>query len=216
MTPREHALEFLLPIVPRSGVRSIARALWHAAATDERVAAKFAAIQDKMGSGRPLIGEEHYKLYERLKHTLPVLDIPTAPEWIRPAFAAAYLRARAIVASGQARGVFNNIEARLDAVLRLVDKIESSFVGEVLAETILAAHADREFARALEEGADEFRALATELYGPEGTDRPTALARISGGGGSCVCCTTVGGQTQCAPCSCWIIVVIIIVIIVAK
>jgi hypothetical protein len=210
---QNHALEFLLPVDPRYGIRSIAKRIWHAAATDENIAARFAAIQESMGSGKPLISEAQYDLYQRLKHGLPPLDIPTAPEWIRPAFAAAYLRAKAIVSGGQVRGLLEDIDGRLQTVQKLVSQVESPFVGDLLVETMLAASEDSEFGRTLKKGADEFRALSSDLYGPEGTDRPDALARAAaGGGGDCVCCR----DGDCAPCSCWIIVIIIIIIIVTK
>lgn len=211
MSPRDHAIDFILPIDPRYGIRSIARRLWNAAATDDRIAAKFATIQNRMGSGKPLISEKHHDVYQRLKDRLPGLDIPTAPEWIRPAFAAAYLRAKTAVASGQVTGLFEDLERSLDTVVELSEKVQTSFVGELLAETMLAAHEDGEFARALTDGADEFRALADDLYGPEGTDRPAAVARMASKR-DCLCCR----DGQCEPCSCWIIVVIIIIIIVGK
>lgn len=208
MRPLDHALEFILPIDPRYGIRSIAKRLWHAAATDERIACKFATIQERMGIGKSLITKEHYELYQRLQQSIPPLDIPTAPDWIRPAIAAAYLRAKAVVASGQVHGLFDNIERSLDTVLELVGKVESSFVGELLAETMLAAYEDREFRRALTEGANEFRALVNDLYGPEGTDRPAALRRMANEG-DCRCCR----DGTCEPCSCWIIIIIIIIVV---
>ena len=221
---REHALDFILPIEPRYGVRSVARRLWSLADTDEGVASRFASIQERINSGKPLIGKDHYALYERMKNEgVPTLDIPTAPEWIRPAFAAAYLRAKAAVASGQGRGLYGDarhIESVLDSIIeQLEERVESSFAGELVAETMLAAYKDPEFARTLQRGADEFRALAEELYGPEGTDRPGAVARMSGGsggGGDCTCCANTPDGSDCRPCSCWIIVVIIVIIVVTK
>jgi hypothetical protein len=187
------------------------------AATHDGIAAKFAAIQQRMNTGRPLLNREHYDLYNRLKDKgVPVLDIPTAPEWIRPAFAAAYLRAEATIASGKNLGLFvdpKRVEAVLDNIIN--QQLEADFAGELVAETMLAAHGDPRFARELRRGADEFRALAAELYGPNGTDRPEALARAVGGG-NCICCADTPGGSSCHPCSCWIIVVIIIIIVVGK
>ncbi len=204
MSPRNHALDFTLPIDPRYGIRSIAKKLWNAAATDDRIAAKFATIQERMGSGKPLISEKHYDLYQRLKDRVPSLDIPTAPEWNRPAIAAGYLRAKAAVASGQVHDLFKDLESKPDTVLELIKKLETSFVGEVLAETMSAAHEDSEFARTLTKGADEFRALANELYGPHGSDWPTALAKKAKA--ECECCR----DGECEPCDCWITIIIII------
>jgi len=214
MNSREHAFDFLLPIDSRRGVRAIARRLWHLAATDESIAAKFATIQQKLGSGKPIVDATQY---ERIKDWSSVFDLPLAPEPFRPLFVAAYLRAKAAVASGGVRGIFDNLPKTLDRIIGAIDGLEPAFVGDLLTETVLAAREDSHFARKLREGASEFRALADELYGPTGDERPAALARAaSGGGGSCTCCTTVGGQTRCEPCSCWIIVIIIIVIIVSK
>jgi hypothetical protein len=212
---RRHALEFLLPIDPRHGIRSIARSLWHMAATNDQIASQFAAIQDKMNSGKPLISQEHYSYYRRLSTQLPALNISTAPDWIRPAIAAGYLRAKSAVASGRIRGIYDEkvVSSTLGTVLGFIDKLEPSFVGELLAETVLAAAGDREFARTLAQGANEFRDLAAELYGPDGKDRPAAVARIAtGGGGDCTCCV----DGQCQFCSCWVIVVIIVIVIVTK
>ena len=107
----------------------------------------------------------------------------------------------------------------LESILRhLDDLVEADFAGELVAETMLAAHGNHAFARTLRQGADEFRALVAELYGPEGTDKPEALARAAsgGGGGDCTCCASTPSGTSCRPCSCWIIVVIIIIIVVSK
>jgi hypothetical protein len=216
MNARDHAFEFLLPIDSRRGVRAMAKRIWHIAEKDETIAAKFRAIQDKLGSGKPILDTT---LYERLKDYGSVLDLPTAPEPFRPIFVAAYLRAKAAIATGSVGRVLDNLDETLDRILAFLDKgrIEESFGTELLTETVLAAREDPAFAKTLREGAAEFRALANELYGPDGESRPAWLARAStGGGGSCTCCTTVNGQRTCEPCSCWIIVIVIIIIVVTK
>lgn len=219
MNARDRALEFLLPIDPRHSIRSIGKRLLDAAETDESIAAKLDAIQQKLGDGKSLIDDEHSALYERLKCSRAIPDIPTAPEWLRPLIAVAYLRAKAALSSGHRTNLYGRLHEGLDKVSKLVETLEPSFIGELLVETVLAAREDREFAQTLRDGAAEFRALVDELYGPSG-DTPstvaTARAGAGAGRGSCTCCRTVNGQKRCEPCSCWIIVIIIIIIIVTK
>ncbi len=214
---REHAFDFCLPLDPTVSVRSIARRLWDIADTNESIAKRFALIQDKIGSGKPIIGDQHSAIYERLCDGRTILDLPTAPEIFRPLFVAAYLRAKRVIAQGGVQGIFMNLEKRLEQVENLVDQLEPEFVGELLAELMLRARENPSFSKQLHDGAAEMRALAEDLYGPDLSNRPTALARASSnGGGSCTCCSTVNGRTNCQPCSCWIIVIIIIIIIIGK
>lgn len=122
-----------------------------------------------------------------------------------------------MLAQGGGRGIFVDFEQRLAQVEKLLDQLEPKFVGELLTEVTLSARANPTFARQLQTGASELRALAEELYGPDLSDRPAALARASSNsGGSCTCCSTVNGNRTCEPCSCWIIVIIIVIVIVAK
>lgn len=214
---KEHAFDFCLPIDPTTSIRSIARRLWDIADTNESIGKRFAAIQDKMGSGKPIIGDRHSAIFEKLCDKRTLLDLPTAPEMFRPLFVAAYLRAKQVIAQGGAQGIFRNLERRLDQVDKLIDQLEPEFIGELLAEVMLRAHDNPSFAKQLHGGAAEMKALAEELYGPEFLDRPAAVARASSnGGGSCNCCSTVNGSPQCSPCSCWIIVIIIVIIVVTK
>lgn len=218
MTAREHAFDFSLPIDPRAAIRKIGKRILEAAENDKNIARKLDAIQNKLGDGRPLVGDEHSAVYERIKCTRAIPDIPTAPEWLRPLIAVAYLRAKAAISNGNVTNLFGNLDTTLDKILKLVDTLEPSFIGELLAETVLTARDDRKFARTLNKGASEFRALVDHLYEPD-TDEPDTVAKAAaagGGRGSCTCCRTVGGTTQCEACSCWIIVVIIIIIIVTK
>lgn len=214
---REHAFDFCLALDPTASIRTIIRRFWEIADSDEAVGKRFAAIQDKMGSGKPVIGDQHSAIYERLRNRSIVLDLPTAPEIFRPLFVAAYLRAKQVIAQGGGRGIFVDVEKRLDQVERLVDRLEPQFVGELLSELMLSARDNPTFSRQLQEGAAELKALAEEFYGPDLSNRPAAVARASkGGGGSCNCCSSSGGTTQCGPCSCWIIVIIVVIIIVTK
>mgnify|MGYP003536895377 FL=1 len=214
---REHAFDFCLPLNPTVSIRSIARRLWDIADNNDSIAKRFAAIQDKLGSGKPIIDDEHSAIYERLCDRRTILDLPTAPEMFRPLFVAAYLRAKQVIAQGRVQGIFQNVEKRLDQVEKLVDRLEPQFVGELLSEVMLNARENPAFSKQLHNGAAEMKALAEELYGADLSDRPAALARASNnGGGSCTCCSSSGGTTRCQPCSCWIIVIIIIIIIVTK
>jgi len=144
---REHAFEFCLPLDPLAGVRSIARRLWDIAAQDEAVAQNFANIQKKLGSGRPIIGDPHTAIFERLKDGRVILDLPTAPEIFRPLFVAGYLRAKQALAQGGGRGIFRDVNKTLDRVEELVDKLEPAFVGEMLTEVTNAAKNNPTFAK---------------------------------------------------------------------
>ena len=216
MPAREHAFGFLLPIDPRASIRRIGKRLLEAAKTDESIVRKFAAVQQKLGDGRPLIDGEHSAIYERIKCSSVIPHIPTAPEWLRPVIAVAYLRAKAALSTGNVTNFFGSMEESFDKVFKLLDTLEPSFVGELLIETVLSAKEDREFARTLHEGASEFRALVDELYGSDKDMPGDTLARRAASDGSCTCCRTVDGVTYCEPCSCWIIVIIIVIIIVTK
>lgn len=219
MNARDHAREFLLPIDPRHSIRSIGKAVLDAAETDERIAKKLDAIQTKLGDGKPVIGDEHSALYERIKCARAIPNIPTAPEWLRPLLAVGYLRAKAGLAARPRTNIYERLDEGLDKILKLIDDIEDSFIGELLVETVQAARDDNGFARTLQAGATEFSALVDELYGEpdDPAGGPVASARRAGGGrGSCTCCRTVNGQTTCESCSCWIIVVIIVIIIIVK
>lgn len=214
---REHAFDFCLPLDPTASIRSIARRLWDLADKNDAIGKRFAAIQDKMGSGKPIIGNEYSAIYERLRDRRTILDLPTAPEMFRPLFVAAYLRAKQVIAQGGAQGIFQNIDKKLDQVDKLVDRLEPQFVGELLSELMISARENPTLSKQLHDGAAEMRALAEDLYGPDLSDRPAAIARASNnGGGSCTCCSTINGTRTCEPCSCWIIVIIIIVIVVTK
>ena len=224
MNAREHAQNFILPIDPRHGVRSAARRLWHLAATDPAIAGKFAAIQQRMNSARPLLNVEQYNLYERLRDKgVPPLDIPTAPEWIRPAFAAAYLRAKATIASGKNLGLF--ADAKRVEVHAQVHSPASrrSGGGGFCRGTRGGDHAGRAWKPRVRAN------LATGRRRIPGAGGGTLRPRGNGQAGSartgsqrrrrrgdCTCCASTPSGTSCRPCSCWIIVVIIIIIVVAK
>ena len=219
---REHAFEFLLPADPRASIQMIGERLLVAADNDPSIAAKFRAIRD-MISGTVLVKENHYAMYQRLRSAYK-LDVPTAPEWLRPLLVVAYLRAKSVVASGRLRNLIPNLPSTLDEVAQLAETLEPDFLGELLVETSLAAWRDARFARKLEEGAEEFRSLVDYVYGSRDADRPDdnapkdrprAMARAAtgvSGAGDCTCCA----NGNCEPCSCWIIVIIIIIIIVTK
>lgn len=200
---RELAAGFLLPIAPRPSVQRIAKRLLEAASNDERIASQFDAIQKKLGDGIPIIGDEHSEILECIKSPGLIPNIPTAPEWLRPLLAVAYLRAKIDISSGKATHIFRDLELTLSKIVKSLDSVEQSFIGELLIDTVLAARDDSQFTQFLEEGATEFRALVDELYGSK--DGSHMLARAGsnlGGDGSCEACRTIGGLRRCEPISC--------------
>jgi hypothetical protein len=227
MDARAHALEILAPVDPRAGMQIVAERLLEAAAEDDSIIEKFAAIRSTINN-TVIVGDPHMAIYNRLRSPQAVLDVPAAPEWMRAIFTVAYLRARAVIASGAASSVIHNFTKSLDRAVELLDFVrsESDFAGELLVETTMRMRDDKEFARTIRAGAAELRALSEHIYGkydgttPEGelSGAPKALARMQSGGGGdgCTCCTNTNGTTECEPCSCWIIVIIIIVIVVTK
>src|SRR5262245_36097042 len=118
MRAEDHAFEFLLAIDADRGIRALAKRIWQIAEKDADVAAKFNAIQEKVGSGKPILDAT---IYERLKDCNSVLDLPTAPEPFRPIFVAAYLRAKAVIAAGSGRGIIENLDKTLNRILKFLD-----------------------------------------------------------------------------------------------
>ncbi len=222
MDAREHAEYFLAPISPASSIRKFAKEVIRCAETDSEVASLLDALQNTLNSGESIIQDSHSEMFERLKCSAALPDIPTAPEWIRPAIAAAYLRARWAVGTSS-RPFSADIKSGLKKALKLAQSVEPDFIGELLVETTLSAREDPQFSKQLHDGAAEFRQLVQETYGsidPD-TTQSTALAAAAnpgggGSGGSCRICRRTGGTQQCAPTSCWVIVVIIVIIIVTK
>ena len=218
---KDHAFDFLLRTDSRAAIRTISRRFLEAAERDKETAARLTEFLECINN-TILVGEEHYERYQRL--VPPRLDVRTAPDWMHPILVAAYLRAKAIIATGQFSGV-HDFKGSLEKAFKAFDTLEEDFLGELLIQTTKSAREDKLFARSLVEGAAEFNSLVEELYGIDADDsadtikdkaEAVALRATGGGGGSCTCCTTVAGRTQCEVCSCWIIVIIIIVIVVGK
>jgi hypothetical protein len=216
-TARDHARDFLMPIDPRGSIHEIGRLLLEAARKDKSIAEKFNIIQKKMGDGKPIIGLEHSVMYERIKSRQSILDIPTAPEWLRPLLAVGYLSAKQSVKSGKAAKILNDPKASLDKVIKLADNLETDFLGELLVKTAIRAREDSKFAKTLHDGAAEFRRLVGDLYTHEAKNPGITAKATNNNGGTCTACTTgPSGATTCGPIPCWVIIVIIIVIIVGK
>lgn len=222
MKTRQHVESFLAPISPAYSIRKFAKSVISAAENDNEIASLLDAIQVKLNDSDAIISEKHSDIFDRIRTPAAIPYIPTAPDWIRPAIAAAYLRARSNVERRTAPVLGADLKAGLRKVLSLVDNVEPDFIGELLVETTLAAREDSEFSAKLKSGAAEFRALVDETYSsidPSST-KSTALAAAApstgGSSGSCRICRRSGGTQQCAPTSCWVIVVIIIIIIVTK
>jgi len=222
MNTYEHVQDFLSPIDPRMSIRKFGKFLIDKAKKDPAIAKKFHEILEKIGNEKPLIGQMHSTLYERIKTSAVALDLPTAPEWLQPIIVAAYLKAKAILQNGHINSsLYNDVSKKLDKVSHLIDKIvEPDFLGELLVETTLNAREDAIFAKSLKAGADEFLSLVKHLY--ELPDNPQEYTTVSmmrnnnNEGGCTACRTDPGGATVCTPISCWVIVIIIIVVIIAK
>ena len=155
-------------------------------------------------------------MYERIKSSKTILDIPTAPEWLRPLLAVAYLRAKLSVKTGKAARILSNPKAILDKVIKLADNLEHPFLGELLIQTELRAREDSKFANNLKNGASEFMQLVGDLYAHEAKNPGITAKAANNGDGVCTACRTDPFGTTCSPIPCWIIVVIIIIIVVGK
>ena len=204
-----------LSIDPRYSIRKIGKAVFEAADADKEFSRMLDEIQSKLGDGRDLITEEQFQCFEKIKCRQSIPDIPTAPEWLRPVIAASYLKAKGSLASKNTANLIGDLKFNLSKVIELIDKLEPDFIGELLLETTLAARDDSEFAKMLNAGATEFRALVNELYNdPNYCSNSVAFAASTPTNprGSCQACK--GGR--CEPISCWIIVIIVIIVIVAK
>ncbi len=215
MNARQHASNFLLSIYPHYSIRKIGKAVFEAAETDEEFSKMLDEIQRKLGDGRSLITDEHFQVFERIKSRTSIPDIPTAPEWLRPVIAAAYLKAKESLAFKKTDMLTSDLKSSLSKVLKLTENIEPDFIGELLLETTLAARDDAEFAKLLNVGAKEFRSLVDELYGenPFNDESVQLTAALpSSSRGSCRACR----GNRCEPIQCWVVVVIVIIIIVAK
>jgi len=220
MNASQHASSFLFSVDPRLTIQKVGRAVFEAAENDPEFATMLDTIQRKLGDGRPLINEEQGAVFDKIKTIRAVPDIPTAPDWLRPVIAAAYLKAKASLSNKKTEFLAEDLKKTLSKVIQLVDDLEPEFIGELMIETTLSARDDKQFAKSLADGAAEFRALVSDLYGePEG-DRhdkhaPIAAARASSGAKSRGSCTVCRGN-HCEPISCWAIVVVVIIIIVAN
>jgi len=212
-----HAQGFLLPIEPRISLHTIGKTLLELARKDPNVAKKFETIKQKLGEGKPLIGKEHSAFFESAKSRQVVPNIPTAPEWLRPLIAVGYLRAKDAVASGKVGKLLTNPEESFDKVIKLLDKLEENFLGELLVETVRLVKEDREFAKKINDGATEFRALVNNLYGIKSPrDAAKATPLLQNNEGCSACRTDPSGATVCSPIPCWVVVVVIVVVVVAK
>lgn len=216
MTARDHAVSFLVSTDARFSIRRIGKAIFEAAESDKEIATMLDAIQQKLGDGRPIIGEKHSDIYDRIKVPSAIPDIPTAPEWLRPLVATGYLKAKTAITPSKASQIINNPKESLAKVQKLADQLEPEFFGELLVETVMAAREDPGFARVLREAGNEFRSLVEYLYSLSTVGAPNASVAGGSSGGSCRACRTSGGTTRCEPMSCWVIVVVIVVIIVTK
>jgi hypothetical protein len=216
-TARDHARDFLMSIDPRGSIQEIGKLLLEAARKDKSIADKFNTIQKKMGEGKPIIGLEHSVMFERIKSRQSILDIPTAPEWLRPLLVVGYLRAKQSVKNSKTAKLLNDPKASLDKVIKLADNLEPEFLGELLVKTAIRAREDSKFAKTLRDGAAEFRNLVGDLYTDEAKNPGVTAKANNGGSGTCTACRVdPDGTTTCGPIPCWVIVVIIIIIIVGK
>ncbi len=156
-------------------------------------------------------------MFERIKSSQTILDIPTAPEWLRPLLAVAYLRAKLSVKSGKTAKILSNPNASIDKVIKLTDNLEHNFLGELLVQTVIRAKEDSKFAKKLNDAASEFKQLVEKLYTHEAKNPGVTAKAANNNGGVCTACRTdPSGITDCQPISCRIIVIIVIIIVVGK
>lgn len=207
-----HVTDFLQSIDQSYSLHSFGKKVIDAARNDETIAEKLDLIQQKMGDGRDVITEEHFTQFERLKHSVKIPKIPSAPEWLRPMLAAGYLRAKNAMANPELNTKIHHgdLGKMLDAVAQKVDDLEPDFIGEFLLQTTIAAR-NKAFSKSLNRAGKEFYAMVQDLY-EKPLDLPTARINLQNSGGGCQACR--GGQ--CTPISCWVIVIIIVIVIVTK
>jgi hypothetical protein len=141
----EHVRQFLAPVAAEPTVKGVARALMRRARSDAALATLFVAIQKELGDGQDLLDQRQSDILDRVK-TDDELDVPSAPDWLRPAVTAAYVRARDTITPQVATRILSDPEKALRHTQKAVRGLEPGFVGELIVEAALQQR-DTEFAR---------------------------------------------------------------------
>ena len=210
-TANAHARRALAPLAVEPRFDEVARHLMKLGREDERLADQFAAIMEAAGNGRDLIDSRQSELLDKVR--IPQsLDMPTAPDWLRPGITAAYMLAKQRLTPRIAAEIIQDPHGTFDAAERAVRSFEPGLVGEFIVEAAAAERSAR-VAERMKVAVEEFRPMVADLY----EDVPAAEIvnlRAAPGSGQGECRACRGGA--CEPISCWVIIVIIIVIVVTK
>jgi hypothetical protein len=207
---RQHAANFLAPLTVDASVRGVALELITRAQRDPELAKLFFAMQEALGDGRDLLDEKQGEVLDRIQ-TDDAFNLPSAPNWLRPAILSAYLKASDDITARRAADIVGDPISAFRRGLKVAQSLEAGLIGELIIESTLAAQRSPRFNARLTEAADQLRPTVADLY----ADEPVAaMARAAGSGssGSCQACRA----GRCEPISCWVIVVIIVIIIVVK
>lgn len=208
---KAHAKQFLAPLRAEPTFEGVATLLMEEARADQKLAKQFMDLQDLLGNGQPLLTPDQGRRLAAAS-VASRLDLPSAPDWLRPAIVAGYLRARDHLTPAVAAKITADPAAALRRTRGIVKKLEPGFVGELLVEL---AEDEAAYRPRLKAGAKELKPLVADLYQnvPASTIRASARASGGGGGESCQGCDANG---NCTPISCWVIVIIIVIVIVTK
>ena len=209
-----HARRVLAPLAVEPTFDEVARYLMRRAREDQRLAAKFTAILKAAGEGKDLVDSKQSKLLDSVR--VPQgLDIPTAPDWLRPAITAGYMLAKQHLTPAVAARILADPDGAFDAAEKAVKKLEPDFLGEFIVEAAAAERSAR-VAERMRLAAAEFRPMVADLYDDvPAAEIVKAMAAAPGGGTGAEGCRACRGGV-CEPISCWVIVIIIIVIVVTK
>ena len=205
-----HVQKFLAPLTVDPTVHGLARILIKRAKEEPELAKLFMSVQQELGDGRDLLDERQSAILDRIR-TSDELDLPSAPDWLRPAITAAYLRAKANLTPRVAATILEDPAKALRRARTAARALEPEFMGELIIETTLAAQRDERLRADLHAATDELRPIVADLY-RDAPAKAIARAANTGGNGSCRACR--GGR--CEPISCWVIVIIIVIVIVTK
>jgi hypothetical protein len=206
-----HVRQLIAPIGTEPTVEGVAQRLMRLAASDSKLASLLVAIQTAAGDGRDLLDKEQSNLLDEVQVKDP-LDLPSAPEWLRPAIVTGYMLAKDRLTPTLAAKVLGDPHRAFQNGLEVVEALEPGFIGEFIVEAA-ASQRTPAIAERMRSAADEMRPMVGKLY----ADVPAAdIAKAinTGGAGAEGCQACRGGA--CTPIDCWVIIIIIIIVIVAK
>lgn len=210
MSATAHAKQFLAPLDGARSFSTLAASLIGTAKKDPAVAKLFIAVQEALGDGKDLVTARQAATLDKAIAGVN-FDLPSAPDWVRPAVLAAYLNARNRLTEKAAKTILASPERALKRALAASNGLEPGFVGQLILEAARVAKKNPVVAKQLGDAAQEFAPIVKKLYKPPPAKLIAKAANTNSGGGCSIC---RGGS--CSPISCWVIVVVIIVIIVTK